>query len=1225
MLNIEDKNHQFEYIESENLTDIREENIYYKDEQDGEWLENYNKLLISIEQFYDKKEKSGNKLAHEFLTKDEYKYTYKVLQNFVDIDQSLLPRERTLIKKPWERLVEYLDYKSEIYIFYPDIAENDFYKKIYLKKEFQMNKQIPIDITKYEDIQKELCPNEKKNFKLQSHQKLIKNYLSRNTNFNGLLIFHGTGTGKTCSSITIAETYKNLISLNSKKILVILSKSVKSNFIKEIHNVGKGYNQCTGSDYLNYDIFSNQEKKKKNVLSLIDKFYDLMTYGKFKNEISKQLDLYDIHKYKFSQQIPDDLIKWIDLRYSDRVIIVDEVHNLKNYKDDEEMNDIMDENDIEVEQVSTKKLKRYDALELILKYSRNVKLILLSATPMYHKPVEIISIFNLLLLNDDYDRIEATDIFDGHSLTESGENTLRIISQGYVSYVRTESPYTFAERRYPNSIPIHSYINKKIEQLKKIYKIKKTIRNNDYNDLIHIIPSEMSIEHDKFYKKKIKTEVLSKIIEYGNFGRADIHKISQKKLLLSELQNTDTSISTKLGNLIHNIINNPSRGTYFLFSYYVSYGVEIIARALLANGISLVISNTYGKLILADPKTIKSMFKQSLNQPSKDEQICYKDAKTREYYKNNMDEFKPMTFAYIIGKTEENQRDGLISSFNENSNKYGNDIKIMLGSSVFKEGISLYNVRQIHLLEPWHNRSRIEQVIGRGIRHCSHQQLLPKERNVSIYQYVSIYNTKVDNIAMDGDIDRRTVKQIVNIFTKNLIIDTNLISSEIAKLNIFHYDILMYMRSQILNNLIVNIQNILRESAVDCTFNQEINIKTLKDKDKYQCQKKIDFSNNDIGNVIYMTDKDYDIKEEDIDYSTFDDVFYQPYITYVINLIKRLFESDEGIYILTFNDIKEHVSLIDNPIYYEKNNYIIRAAIYSIIPKDYTNIDSVLNIIRKRIGRRYIFGYMFGRNTPEGGIFIFQPFENQIDVYDIGKKLIRSDFERSPMYEKTGFEQSIEIESPFNEINENKYNEIIYGKTSIEDADIIDISVIKKKKVKKVTELIKERDISITNENEKIKNAPLIGLIIDITSIDNFNKSVHLWGLVEYHIWLREKRMICKEGKRESFGQFSLSFNLEQLKCIIGEYILTKEHKSVINTVHFLEMMRNTKDKKALLFIKDIEMYTDIYEWWNLRITKPKNFKLVLKKQDVANLIYLFLKYFEKINISNKIWIRNLY
>ena len=182
----------------------------------------------------------------------------KLLNSFIyDKDQNhfMTFTEQKMFKKPWERLVDFLDYKHTNYVFYPMITDSDFNEKIYKKKEFQINKQLPINADDFEDIQEELCPNENKNFNLQSHQKLIKSYLSHNTYYNGLLIFHGTGTGKTCSSITIAESYKTLVAENSKRVLVILSKSVKSNFIREIHDVARGYNQCTGSDYLNYDFF----------------------------------------------------------------------------------------------------------------------------------------------------------------------------------------------------------------------------------------------------------------------------------------------------------------------------------------------------------------------------------------------------------------------------------------------------------------------------------------------------------------------------------------------------------------------------------------------------------------------------------------------------------------------------------------------------------------------------------------------------------------------------------------------------------------------------------------------------------------------------------------------------------------------------------------------------------------------------------------------------------
>ena len=52
-------------------------------------------------------------------------------------------------------------------------------------------------------ISKNICNN--KDFELDSHQLFIKNFLSMNTPYNGLLLYHGVGTGKTCSAITVSE------------------------------------------------------------------------------------------------------------------------------------------------------------------------------------------------------------------------------------------------------------------------------------------------------------------------------------------------------------------------------------------------------------------------------------------------------------------------------------------------------------------------------------------------------------------------------------------------------------------------------------------------------------------------------------------------------------------------------------------------------------------------------------------------------------------------------------------------------------------------------------------------------------------------------------------------------------------------------------------------------------------------------------------------------------
>jgi superfamily II DNA or RNA helicase len=54
------------------------------------------------------------------------------------------------------------------------------------------------------------------------------------------------------------------------------------------------------------------------------------------------------------------------------------------------------------------------------------------------------------------------------------------------------------------------------------------------------------------------------------------------------------------------------------------------------------------------------------------------------------------------------------------------------------EGINLYNVRQVHIMEPYYNEARMEQVIGRAVRQCHHADLPQEERKVDIFRYKMI-------------------------------------------------------------------------------------------------------------------------------------------------------------------------------------------------------------------------------------------------------------------------------------------------------------------------------------------------------------------------------------------------------------------------------------------------------------------------------------------------------
>ena len=79
----------------------------------------------------------------------------------------------------------------------------------------------------------------------------------------------------------------------------------------------------------------------------------------------------------------------------------------------------------------------------------------------------------------------------------------------------------------------------------------------------------------------------------------------------------------------------------------------------------------------------------------------------------------------------------LIKEFNSYKNRHGKIIKVLIGSPVLSEGITLKNVRQVHVLEPYWNMGKIDQVVGRAVRRNSHADLPENEREVSIYLHVA--------------------------------------------------------------------------------------------------------------------------------------------------------------------------------------------------------------------------------------------------------------------------------------------------------------------------------------------------------------------------------------------------------------------------------------------------------------------------------------------------------
>ena len=86
---------------------------------------------------------------------------------------------------------------------------------------------------------------------------------------------------------------------------------------------------------------------------------------------------------------------------------------------------------------------------------------------------------------------------------------------------------------------------------------------------------------------------------------------------------------------------------------------------------------------------------------------------------NSLDKSKDgFRYTEFHGGIDKEVREASKKTFNDSKNKYGKVIKIMMISPAGAEGINLANVRQVHIMEPYWNEVRIEQVIGRAIRQC---------------------------------------------------------------------------------------------------------------------------------------------------------------------------------------------------------------------------------------------------------------------------------------------------------------------------------------------------------------------------------------------------------------------------------------------------------------------------------------------------------------------------
>ena len=120
-------------------------------------------------------------------------------------------------------------------------------------------------------------------------------------------------------------------------------------------------------------------------------------------------------------------------------------------------------------------------------------------------------------------------------------------------------------------------------------------------------------------------------------------------------------------------------------------------------------------------------------------------------YEFNREDISHARFGLWTGQEETEERKLIQVGFNSLSNKYGRHCRMLMTTSAGSEGISLRHVRQVHIMEPYWNRVRIDQVIGRARRVYSHLELVAEQQNVQVFEYITKFPEK-EITALEEDI-----------------------------------------------------------------------------------------------------------------------------------------------------------------------------------------------------------------------------------------------------------------------------------------------------------------------------------------------------------------------------------------------------------------------------------------------------------------------------------------
>ena len=725
---------------------------------------------------------------------------------------------------------------SDTHIFYNRIAFYNHVKQMLMPY-----------VAKLQEEQSTQTCDSMTTFKLLSHQEIVRQYINSHTPYRGLLLYHGLGSGKTCSSIAISENMKEY-----KQIIVMCPASLKTNYIKELKKCGDPkYNaslhhwKWLRADDTNEEFTSTLKelcitrKKGQGIWSTtLDEppnFADLTSEEQL--QIQLQIDELILTKYQFihynglstTSKIWNKLLREEKSHgnpFHNKVIIVDEAHNL--------ISRIINKLGSKHEQIAI-------TLYKWLKTAENCKIILLSGTPMINSAYEFSILYNILRGTNTVYTFNNNQTIPSQTIFEQNQSNPLIKEVDIVDttnpakYLITKCPHNFTLSKNQMKLTTSTEYDHTTTDAEFISNIEKTLKcTHERTDKYDTLPEDQEEFEQLFLSKNIDKnlnmlmrriagltsyypdmvslmprlnppEIITIPMPRIQFEYYDAKRIEEREQekksgakKVDETSSNSYKIKSRLAcnfvfpeEIKRPVLNKEDRDfgdifedeeyeqmpeedqkehkkedkedkqtlnkcykeiyTFFskesdLVSTYAPKFDAIANKIQRINGNKSQLHLVYSQFLTLEGLNLFSII---LQLPAYGNYVAFDIKKNKDTNKWMIpDTIKSNQNKYVLytGAMEPERREIIRNIFNNDMDgvplELHDFVRSMTPISIFMitaagaEGISLKRVQHVHIMEPYWNPIRIDQVIGRARRICSHSKLPKEDQYVNVYKYI---------------------------------------------------------------------------------------------------------------------------------------------------------------------------------------------------------------------------------------------------------------------------------------------------------------------------------------------------------------------------------------------------------------------------------------------------------------------------------------------------------